>query len=315
MKFILLLTVSGNDIRKGVEMGIKKDKAIDIVDIGVINNESKLYKKTIKKCFFIDYENVKDSGLRGIAKLDKHDAVIIFYSDRAFKIPLDIANVFSESRAKLVLIKVDVGTKNALDFQLVSYLGYVISKHIELGVDSKYFMVTNDSGFDCVKYFWVRRGVKIHRVSQIERDPEIIDDKQSVNVDKGQEQTQVEQTGAKDKEIEGLKEKVRNLEVALGVLNGGNVNLNVGTVGDSVNDIKSNSDTANINELRAKIKSIVLRSKEEKILNRAGAITNIIVACTSKEELNVKLHQTFNRKVGSQRIDAFYREIRAYLPY
>lgn len=291
----------------------------------------KLFKNSVQKCFFIDYENVKESGLRGIAELDKHAAVIIFYSKRAYKIPLDIASVFSESKAKLVHIKVDVGTKNALDFQLVSFLGYVIARHRELGIESKYFMVTNDNGFDCVKHFWSQHGVKIHRVSQIERDPEIIDDKQSSNVsniDKKQEQMQAEQISKQNKEIEELQEKVQAQATALRTLLGNNKNSansdseTVEVVAENGNDAKKKVNTTEIdyvtakkNELKAKMKAYVLKSKDEKILSRADVIANLIVNCKSKEELHAKLQKIFSKKVGSQRIGAFYREIKKYLPY
>ena len=299
----------------------------------------KLFKNSVQKCFFIDYENVKESGLRGIAELDKHVAVIIFYSKRAYKIPLDIASVFSESKAKLIHIKVDVGTKNALDFQLVSFLGYVIARHRELGIESKYFMVTNDGGFDCVKHFWSQHGVKIHRVSQIERDPEIIDDKQSSNVDKKQEQTQAEQISKQNKEIETLQEKVQAQAATLRELlnsssnNGSQV---VKTVSENNYDIEKNNvtakkdnatakkdnatakkdnATAKKNELKAKMRAYVLESKDEKILSRVDAITNLIISCKSKAELHTKLQKTYSKKVGSPCIGAFYREIKKYLPY
>lgn len=146
----------------------KKNKNV-AEDKSVLIND-KIFKKSIKKCFLIDYENVRADGLRGIADLDKHAAVIIFYSKNADKVPLDISRIFSDSKARLVHIKVGVGTRNALDFQLVSYLGYAIARFQELGIDIKYFMVTKDKGFDSVKYFWRKYGIQIHRVSQIERD-------------------------------------------------------------------------------------------------------------------------------------------------
>lgn len=38
------------------------------------------------KVFYIDFENVKDSGLNGIAKLSSEDVVRIYYSEDANKI-------------------------------------------------------------------------------------------------------------------------------------------------------------------------------------------------------------------------------------
>ena len=40
---------------------------------------------------------------------------------------------------------VDTGTKNSLDFQLVSYLGFVIGEHKE--ADNHYYIVSKDRGY------------------------------------------------------------------------------------------------------------------------------------------------------------------------
>lgn len=63
------------------------------------------------------------------------------------------------------------------------------------------------------------------------------------------------------------------------------------------------------------MKVYVLKSKDEKILKRADAITNLIVISKSKTELHSKLQNIFRKTVGSERISAFYREIKKYLPY
>ena len=47
--------------------------------------------------------------------------------------------------------RVNAGTKNALDFQLSSFLGYLISEEKE---KSKYHIVTNDNGYEAVAKFW-----------------------------------------------------------------------------------------------------------------------------------------------------------------
>ena len=291
-------------------MGIKRDKGIDISDIDVINNEGKLYKKSIKKCFFIDYENVKDSGLQGIAELDKHAAVIIFYSDRAFKVPLDIASVFSESRAKLIHIKVGVGIKNALDFQLVSFLGYIIAKHRDIGMDVKYFMVTKDKGFDSVKYFWRSKGVKIHRVSQIERD---INEDELTHIDN-------------DKDIESKKDvKISNSEE---VKNSVPVNNSItaptastisaaSTAAASAVTSVGTPTTNQINKtmVHDRLKQVIIENATGPMVKDIDSIYALVKKCHNRSELHMALQVKYKNKLPVVNISQFYHSIKEFSGY
>lgn len=51
--------------------------------------------------------------------------------------------------------------EDALDFQLCSYLGYLIRG----GSKSSYCILTNDKGFDAAVSFWAEKGIKIYRHS------------------------------------------------------------------------------------------------------------------------------------------------------
>ena len=52
---------------------------------------------------------------------------------------------------------------NALDFQLVSYLGYLM-KNDETGVN-EYIIMTNDNGFDSAVNFWKKRGFPVSKIN------------------------------------------------------------------------------------------------------------------------------------------------------
>lgn len=288
-------------------MGTKKDKDIDIADIDVINKEGKLYKKSIKKCFFIDYENVKDSGLRGIAELDKHAAVIIFYSDRAFKVPLDIASVFSESRAKLIHIKVGVGIKNALDFQLVSFLGYIIAKHRDIGMDVKYFMVTKDKGFDSVKYFWRSKGVKIHRVSQIERD---INEEDLIHEDN-------------DKDIESKKDvvmsnskEVKNSVPANNLIAPPAASVIASVVAPVVAPVAV-PPTNKINKtiVNDKLKQVIMENAIGPMVKDINGIYALVKRCHNRSELHMALQVKYKKKLSVVAISQFYHSIKEFSGY
>ena len=115
-----------------------------------------------KRIFFVDYENVKASGLDGLLELNSIDEVFIFYSDNASCITFDIHRNLNETEAKINLQKVEVGSKNALDFQLSSYLGFIINERLNKdNENTSYFIVTKDSGFSCLTTYWKNKNIDI----------------------------------------------------------------------------------------------------------------------------------------------------------
>ncbi|MCH5185300.1 MAG: hypothetical protein J1F64_04155 [Oscillospiraceae bacterium] len=100
--------------------------------------------------FLIDYENVTSDGLAGIELLGRDDETVIFYSDKADKITFDIYEKMKKSKSEITMRKVNVGSKNALDFQLASYLGYLIG----MNNSDIYFVISKDQGFSVLKDFW-----------------------------------------------------------------------------------------------------------------------------------------------------------------
>ncbi len=115
--------------------------------------------------YLVDYENVKTDGLLGIGSLSESDALYLFYSENANKLTFDLHEKLLESKARIEYLKADVGTKNSLDFQLVTYIGWLIARNN----DSSYVIVTNDNGFKSVVTFWKKRGVKIEMVANLTR--------------------------------------------------------------------------------------------------------------------------------------------------
>ena len=76
--------------------------------------------------YFIDYENVHQSGLNGIEKLTENDKLIIFYTTNAETLTFSIYEKLILCKAEIQLYKVQCGGKNALDFQLATFLGYIL---------------------------------------------------------------------------------------------------------------------------------------------------------------------------------------------
>ena len=67
--------------------------------------------------------------------------------------------------------KAKVGTKNALDFQLAAHLGYLIGQGNNQ--ESKYYIVSNDKGYDCLCDYWKELDAVVERISLSEDVPEV----------------------------------------------------------------------------------------------------------------------------------------------
>lgn len=121
-------------------------------------------KKNKKKNYYlVDYENVHKSGLNGIEELHRTDTVIIFYSENADSLSFELHHYLAQTKAVVKYIKVDTEGKNALDFQLSSYIGYLIGRNEHC----KCYIVSNDKGYHNVRDFWQKRDAKIKMVSCI----------------------------------------------------------------------------------------------------------------------------------------------------
>lgn len=107
--------------------------------------------------YLIDFENVHSDGLKGIEKLERSDECYIFYSEHAGVLTFNMHKKITESRAKIYYVEAQVGMKNALDFQLVSYLGYMLRENPE----ATYCLVSNDKAFELVSKFWQAKGVNV----------------------------------------------------------------------------------------------------------------------------------------------------------
>lgn len=113
--------------------------------------------------YLVDFENVKKDGLDGIHKLESEDHVCILYSKNADSITFEQHKKIMESKADIELCKVDVGSKNALDFQLATQLGFLIANK---AADS-YYIVSKDKGFEILSGYWKSRGVSVTLIADI----------------------------------------------------------------------------------------------------------------------------------------------------
>ena len=117
--------------------------------------------------YLIDFENVKSRGMEGVELLTEEDTVCIFYSDNADSMTFDLHRKLNETKANIIYHKVAVGTKNALDFQLATYLGYLICGQQSEGIHPNYFIVTKDNGFTSLMVYWKAQGVPVRIIRNL----------------------------------------------------------------------------------------------------------------------------------------------------
>ena len=121
--------------------------------------------------YLVDYENVRCDDLIGISRLGEEDRVILFYSEKADKISIGLHRRILECKAAIEYRKADVGAKDALDFQLVTYLGYLIAAN----GSERFCVVSNDLGFEYAANFWRKQKYDVRLMPAIvpfEKTPE-----------------------------------------------------------------------------------------------------------------------------------------------
>jgi len=120
--------------------------------------------------YLVDYENVKTQGLNGVNKLTEEDTVCIFYSENADSLTFGLHRRLNESKANILYQRIEVGHKNALDFQLSSYLGYIIHENINNPCD--YYIVTQDKGYESLINYWKKRKINVNLVINVAKQNE-----------------------------------------------------------------------------------------------------------------------------------------------
>lgn len=113
--------------------------------------------------YFVDYENVNTEGLQGIEALTASDEVVVFYSEHADRLTFDLHRRINESKAQVSYFKVSACKKNALDFQLVSYLGYLVAQN----PGQRFCIISRDTGFQSVVRFWAEQQIAIEQTHDL----------------------------------------------------------------------------------------------------------------------------------------------------
>lgn len=113
------------------------------------------------KIYLVDSENVGASWSQLLPSLSGEDKMYVFYTDKSPYISYEnLLQVIAYCNIP-VFIKCHEG-KNALDFQLVSELGFKLCQSPE----AEFFIVSDDYGYDAAVKYWSGRKYNVHRVTK-----------------------------------------------------------------------------------------------------------------------------------------------------
>lgn len=167
--------------------------------------------------YLIDYENTKN--LLGINNLTADDSIVIFYSQKANTLTFDIHQAILSSQAKIEYKCVEVGGQNALDFQLSSYLGYLIKQN-ENSENKIYIIVSNDKGFSFVKSFWNKeKSIDIEIISNLAGNKDFDDGNSNLDIESLLKEPKLKLSENEIKEIIAMVKKYKKTQTINDYLN------------------------------------------------------------------------------------------------
>ncbi|WP_462368763.1 PIN domain-containing protein [Roseburia hominis] len=150
------------------------------------------------KIYLVDSENVGDIWVPLLVSSQEDDEVLVFYTTKSPHMNYENVRMLKETEKEADFIKCFEGS-NALDFQLVSELGYRLSQN----ADREYVIVSNDTGFDAAVRYWSTRKMPVSRLSGKECHRMLTEKKQRVAKESGVAvEPEQEQTRAAGPEVE-----------------------------------------------------------------------------------------------------------------
>lgn len=169
--------------------------------------------------YLVDYENTQN--LAGIKNLTSDDRVIVFYSSNANSMSFDVHMEILSSTATIEYKNVDVGGQNALDFQLATYLGYLIKQNENSQTD--FYIVSKDKGFAYLVKFWQKEtAIDIRIISDLKgktQAREKSEVEQDDSIEMRLKQSDLELSEDEIKEILGMVSRYKTTQTINGYLN------------------------------------------------------------------------------------------------
>ncbi len=256
--------------------------------------------------YYVDYENVGSNGLLGLEKLTKEDRLILFFSDHADTIKMEIVQALMKTPCQIEFYKIERGTQNALDFQLITML-YTV----ETGKEPCY-IISKDNGYDASIKMAQRLNLKhVQRKNTID---------QAARMEKGEKVPEYSEGPVMEekgpiphvKAEEGLNNPVRTEEGIQGHLEASK------TKEVPAEESRENrpqqerpaqeevKDSLTQAEIQSRIAAILGKMKVEATPENCKIVEQAL--CKSKDKY--EFYRYFTRRLGQNKGREFYRSIR-----
>lgn len=287
-------------------------------------------------CFLVDYENVHVDGLRGISALSEQDKVVIFYSEKAETLTFGLHRRLTQSKAQISFQKVPTGSKNALDFQLCTYLGYLICQNAQTSAardiydeydapteqaqtSAAYHIVSGDQNYAVISDYWRRKSVSVSLIPEI-----------SAFSDSGKEMPapvkapSQNPTGDLKSRLQSLlpEKHKKHLPVIAEIIR--NHPTKQAAHSELTRMFHQGADTSVPNEIYRAVKPLLLSDTEKlqaelkgllpkKYENHIPAIMEIIRRCKTKQSVNGELVKAFHEGADNSVPSEIYKSIKPIL--
>lgn len=164
--------------------------------------------------YLIDYENTRN--IKGLTGLTKEDVVVFFYSKNADSISFDLHREICSTEAKVEYFLAENGGKNALDFQISTYAGYLLAQNAEQTI----YIISKDKGFSYIISFWEKmnhgRVFLCADVQKTSESREAVQEEEQASLSKNAKPTEKEglKTVLQERaeELELTSDKILNIE-------------------------------------------------------------------------------------------------------
>ncbi len=114
----------------------------------------------VNMVYLVDFENVNSSGLDGIETLSEYDTVVIFYSDKAKSLSLELIGTIQSSKCDIRLFKTEKVQDNYLDFHITSVVGAMVMLGMNVAI------ISGDKGYQGTLDYW-NKDILFHKSRQI----------------------------------------------------------------------------------------------------------------------------------------------------
>ena len=119
----------------------------------------------MSRIYLVDTENVASTWQTILPELAADDLLLVFYTKNSPGIAYTDLGTLMQYIGRFSCVECYAGA-NGLDFQLVSYLGYLLADH----PDAEFIIVSRDTGYDAVCKFWTDKGKNVARRTHIVPD-------------------------------------------------------------------------------------------------------------------------------------------------